>query len=174
MNENLILAYRMTVTVLILYFWLNTFLKFHNAMELSTFTLLGISTFVIAIHVKANHPLNAIWILAGLIAVFAFIRIYFRLRKHDHYLFFNLFKANRSSVDGFFQTHRENGMVFSPLFTSLDIPSLVRIDGKSAKELKTFFKQYDDFVKHNLPIRFWNLYLYAVIGLILIAILWRF
>lgn len=175
MNENIIIAYQMTVTVLILYFWLNTFLKFHNAMEISTFVFLVIGTLVLAIHIKADHPINALYILGGLSVLFLSIRIYLRLRKFDCYLFFNLFKANRRVIDAYFQTQSETDEIkWTPWLPQFSFPCLFVVQGKQAKELKSFFKKYDRFVKHDLPVRFWNIYLFGVIGLILIAIIWRF
>jgi hypothetical protein len=166
---------KLIVSIGLLYFVVNPWFRHQNTMNrVDAFFLFSV---LITLYVYAEEQgyIEPAIVLGVLGLLFVGAKIFFQQKKRDGYVLFNVFKNDFPSVEAFFKEKATDlGISVHDIHYCQKKPFLVVMDLKKRPEIKKLMKEVEKFIREKIKIHFWVGYVLSLVGLIILAIIWRF
>jgi hypothetical protein len=175
MIDLLAIGLKTFVSVLILYYAVNTFWRYHLHIKRVYFlTVFALSASIILVFEPAR-PTDLLYYLGVVMVLFISMSIIEWKTKRYGYVLFNVFPRHYSAVYQYLQTTCPSfNIPIESISYCAKKPYLIVFHGLTEKQLKPFLKQFELDLKRLSPLHPWNVYLTVILSLILLAAYWRY
>jgi hypothetical protein len=175
MDQFLSLLPKIVFSVGILYFLLNPLFRHQNTMNRVDFLFLMASLVTVGIYADTTQYLEAGIVLGVLLAGFVGTRLFFRKKKRDGFVLFNVYGKDFPAVRAFLKTTGDaEGLDASEIGYAVKKPYLVVFRTKKRKATGKVVQATEKFIREKIRIHFWPAYVCLLLSFIVLAMIWRF
>jgi hypothetical protein len=175
MDQIIALLPESIVSIGILYFALNPLIKHQNTMNGIDFCFLVSMLLTIGFARKTAEYLTPGIVLGVLLILYASVKIWFASKHLDIYVLFNVRKSDFELMrKHLYEIGNKSGISPAQIVYQPKYPFVLAFRQAKRSAVKTVLKDVEKYTHDHLRFNFWGFYLSMFVGLIMLAIIWRF
>lgn len=175
MDQIIALLPESIVSIGILYFALNPLIKHQNTMNAIDFCFLTTILLTLGLARKTTDYVVVGIVLGVLLVLYAGAKIGFASQHRDIYILFNVLKNDVDPMRKHLsEVGNKAGITPAQIVYRPKYPFLLEFRHAKRTAVKTVLKDVEKFTHDHLRFYFWGFYLSMFVGLIMLAIIWRF